>query len=478
MLKIPKANKSLSVVLVVPPPQRADLTWCPNLPITLAYLAAVLEKSGHEVTVIDCPALRLTHKQFGDKIASLKPDIVGITSLTPMIQSTLLAAHASKEASPETPVVLGGPHATFMDEQILNENPDVDIIVRGEGELTLLELADALGGSCGRDLGKVDGITFRRNDKVVRTPDRALIENLDDLPRPAYERLPLEKYRLFGRSIMPIMTSRGCPFRCTFCVSSQMNGVKFRTRNPKTVVDELEWLKNTHGADAYTFYDDAFTYDVDRAAKICGEMIKRKLGLPWDCQTRVDRISETILARLREAGCRLISFGIESGSQKILDAVGKKTTVEQNAWAIKLAKKSGISVSLDIILGYPGETPETLKQTIAFIKRTKPDYVYLTLAMPYPGTELFRQLKELGWPMSSDWSQYDLQTPVFQSPLIANATLIETRRKFYNDFYSPGYVIRQSLKRNFYSQSMARTALNHIIWRSKLPKLASAVLRK
>jgi anaerobic magnesium-protoporphyrin IX monomethyl ester cyclase len=477
-MKFPTATRAIKVVLVVPPPQRADLSWCPNLPITLAYLAAVLEEGGHQVTVIDCPALGIDHKEFKTKIGESKPDAVGITTLTPMIESALMAAHSAKEANPETPIILGGPHATFMDKEILNENPDVDIIVRGEGEQTLLELANTIPKTNTKHLHKIKGITFRKNGQIIRTPNRPLIQNLDELPRPAYEHLPLKKYQLFGKSIMPIMTTRGCPFQCAFCVSSRMGGRNFRARSPKSVADELEWLKDRHGADSFTFYDDAFTFDTERTLKICEEIKKRKIGLPWDCQTRVDRISEEILIRIREAGCQLISFGIESGSQKILDAIGKKTTIEQNEKAIILAKKAGISVSLNIILGYPGETEETLQQTMNFIKKTKPDYVYLTLAMPYPGTELYDLVKTLGWKLSKDWSLYDLQTPVFESPLISNEKLVEARKKFYNDFYSPAYIIRQSLKSDFYSRSMARTALNHLIWRTKLPNLAKTILRK
>ena len=181
---------------------------------------------------------------------------------------------------------------------------------------------------------------------------------------------------------------------------------------------------------------------------------------------------------MREAKCQLVSFGVESGSQKILDAVKKRTTVEQNEKAIKWAKEVGIPVSMSVIIGYPGETTDTLKQTLDFIRKTEPDYVYLCLATPYPGTELYSLLKELGWKMSREWSHYDMQTPVFENPLLPNDKLMETRKKFYNDFYSPAYILRQSLKGNFYSQIMARTALNYILWRTKLPRLVPAILRK
>jgi len=476
MLKIQKADKTLRVVLVIPPPQTAEPIWCPNLPIGIAYLTAVLEKSGYDVTVIDCPALGIDHENLGAKIATIEPSVVGITSVTPMIQSALLAAHVAKEKCPNTIVILGGPHVTFMDEQILSENPEVDVVVRGEGEQTLLELMRHVSNF--GDLHEIAGITFRNNGRIIRTPNRPFIQNLDELPRPAYEQLPLKKYQLFGKTILPIMTSRGCPFRCSYCVSSRLNGVKFRARSPKNVVDELEWLRDTHGADAFSFYDDAFTFDIERAGKICEEIKNRNIGLPWDCQTRVDRISKEVLVKMREAKCQLVSFGVESGSQKILDAVNKRTTVEQNERAIGWAKEVGISVSISVIIGYPGETPDTLKQTMDFIRKVEPDYVYLCLATPYPGTALRELVKELGWNMSIEWSQYDLQTPVFENPLLPNDELLEARKEFYNNFYSPKYILRQSLKGNFYSQIMARTALNYILWRTKLPRLVPAFLRR
>ena len=471
-----RSSRTVKIALVIPPPQKAGPTWCPNLPIGLAYLAAVLEKSGHEVTVIDCPALEIDHKKLEAKIATFEPNVVGITSLTPMTQSTFLAVHVAKETCPNAIVILGGPHATFMDEQILSENSEVDVVVRGEGEQTLLELMRHVF-SFG-DLHGIAGITFRKNGQIIRTPNRPFIQNLDELPRPAYEHFQLRKYRLFGKVILPIMTSRGCPFQCSYCVSSRMGGIRFRARSPKNVVDELEWLRDTHGADAFSFYDDTFTLDIERACEICEEIKNRNIGLPWDCQTRVDRVSKEVLVKMREAKCQLVSFGVESGSQKILDAVKKGTTVEQNERAVRWAKEVGLPVSMSVIIGYPGETTDTLKQTMNFIRKVEPDYVYLCLATPYPGTELRELVKELGWNMSREWSHYDMQTPVFENPLLPNDKLMEARKKFYNDFYSPAYILRQSLKGNFYSQIMARTALNYILWRTKLPRLVPAFLRR
>ena len=184
-----------------------------------------------------------------------------------------------------------------------------------------------------------------------------------------------------------------------------MCGRGFRGRSPSKVVDELEWLRDTFGAGIFAFYDDTFTFDVNRAVAICDEMQRRKLDLPWDCRTRVDRVSKELLTKLHSTGCQLIHFGVESGSQQMLDLMHKGTTVEQNAQAIAWAKEAGISVAISLVIGYPTETPQMLQQTIDFTYRTKPDYVYMCEAVPYPGTELYEYTKKLGLELNTDWTQ-------------------------------------------------------------------------
>jgi anaerobic magnesium-protoporphyrin IX monomethyl ester cyclase len=470
-----RSSRTVKVALIIPPALELGQMWCPNLPLGLAYLAAVLEKGGYELTVFDCPALGIDHKKLGVELASFEPNMVGITSVTPTIKSALSAAHVAKETCPNAVVVLGGPHATFMDSQILSEHPDIDVVVRGEGEETILELVRHVFDS--GDLQAVSGISFRKNEQIIRTPNRPFIQKLDELPRPAYHYFSLNRYQFFGRVILPIMTSRGCPFQCSYCVSSRMVGKMFRARSPTNVVDELEWLRDVHGAGAFSFYDDAFTYDKKRAIEICEEIRNRNIGIPWDCQTRVDQVSKEVLVKLRDADCQLVSFGAESGCQRILNTMKKRTTIEQNERAVRWTKEVGLSVAMSVIIGYPGETIDTLKQTFDFIRRTKPDYVYLCLATPFPGTDLRGLLEDLGWKMSAEWSHYDQQTPVFENPFLP-VDLGKTRREFYNRFYSWSYILRQSLKGTFYSQNMARTALNDRLWRMKLPKLVSANLKK
>jgi radical SAM superfamily enzyme YgiQ (UPF0313 family) len=458
-------RKSAKVALVNPPFIKGGYRHQLYLPIGLAYLAAVLERNGHSVSVIDCQALDIDYEALGAKLTPFEPDIVGITAVAPLINSAFQCARVTKKAFPSAQIVLGGPHATFMDEAILKEEAAVDIIVRGEGEQTLLELAQNQANS--QSISKVDGITFRSDEQIIRTPNRAFIQNLEELPRPAYEHFSLEKYRLFGRTVLPVVTSRGCPFQCSFCVASRMFGKTYRMRSPKNVVDELEWLRNVHKAEAFTFYDDTLTFDKKRIYEICDGIKNRKIGLPWDCQSRVDQVSQEILAKMKEAGCQQIFFGVESGCQQVLDTVNKRTSIEQNEKAIKLAKDAGLFVTISVIIGYPGETRNTVNQTLNFIRRAKPDDAYICVATPYPGTELRNLVEKMGWRMSSDWNLYDTMTPVFENPELPSEEIRRIRREFYDGFYSPLYVFRQLLRKNSYSRMMARTAFNHLLWRIK-----------
>jgi anaerobic magnesium-protoporphyrin IX monomethyl ester cyclase len=458
-------TQKAKVALVNPPTLKGVFHHQLYVPIGLAYLAAVVEKAGHELAVFDCPALSMGQEALKEKLENFSPDLVGVTSMTPTIQSALQSTRVAKAACPDATVVIGGPHATFMDKQILNDEPSVDVVARGEGEETLLELAQATTES--NKLQDILGITFRNGKETVQTPTRPAIRNLDDLPYPAYNHFALEKYPLYGKLFLPVITSRGCPFQCAFCTTSRILGKEYRARSPKNIVDELEHIERVYHADSFTFYDDTLTLDKGRIFQICDEIKARRIHIPWDCQTRVDQVSKEILAKMKDTGCQQVFFGVESGCQTILDAVNKRTTVEQNEKAIRMAKDAGLFVSISIILGYPGETPEMLQQTLEFIRRAEPDDVYLCIATPYPGTELRRVVEEKGWKMSPDWSRYDTVTPVFENPNLPDDEVQKLRSRFYDSFYSPKYVLRHLFSGNRYGRVMARTATNHILWRIK-----------
>jgi anaerobic magnesium-protoporphyrin IX monomethyl ester cyclase len=470
-------KKTVNVALVNPPRPAGAYVHYQTPLIGLAYMASFLEENGFQVTVIDCPPLNHSLEDLSKEIARIRPDIVGITSVTVTFSSAAQAACAIKKAHENALIVLGGPHVSVLGDQVLTEHPDVDVIIRGEGEQTLLELTRFVSESKLEDIEKIAGITFRKNGKIVHTVDRPFIQNIDELPFPNYSQFPLDRYRLYGKLILPVISSRGCPFQCSFCLAPRMAGRGCRARSPKNVVDEIEHIKKTYKPDAFTFHDETFTYDKNRVVKICQEIKQRKIGLPWDCSTRVDQISRELLVEMRSANCQLVSFGVESGSQEILNAMDKKTTVEQNAQAIKWAKSVGLLVTVSMIVGYPGETEETLRQTVEFLKKTKPDDVHLSLATPYPGIKLTRVMKEAGWNVSEDWSHCDMQTSVFENPSLS-VDLKELRRTFYNEFYSIPYILRNWLRGTFYSRIMARAALNQFLWRNRLPMRILGVFRK
>ena len=465
-------------VTLVNPPYPKGAVQAPFVPLGLGYLAAYLEQRDYEVNVIDCQVTYPSAKQMADQLAKQKPDIVGVTSATLTFKTGLEVVRIARETLPGCLTVMGGPHVTILDESTMLEKDAPDLIVRGEGEQTLLEVAELTSTKSLKEVTKVNGITYKRDGKVVRTANRDFIQNLDDLPHPAYRHFDLSGYKLAGKKYLPIITSRGCPFHCAFCLSTDMCGKGFRARSPKKVVDELEWLRDEHGADAFAFYDDTFTFDKKRAFDICDEIVTRKIDMPWDCRTRVDQVTVEMLDKMKKAGCKLIHYGVESGSQVMLNTMRKGTTVEQNARAIKLTKEAGIGAAISVVVGYPGETPEMLHQTVDFMKRTKPDYVYMCQAIPYPGTEMANVLERLGWEMDPEWNHYDEVTPVFKSPLMPQAEIDRVRKEYFNSFFSPGYFVRQSIRRDFYSQIMAKTALYHIIAKTGIPRLLSIGARK
>jgi radical SAM superfamily enzyme YgiQ (UPF0313 family) len=438
-------------------------------PIGLAYMAAVLEQNDFEVKIFDCPVCEIDQEKLKTELDSLQPTLIGISSMTSTVESALESARVAKEACPDAKVLMGGPHATFEDKQILTEEKAVDIVVRGEGEETILELAKQSPKL--QKISQIKGITFRSDNQIIQAPNRPFIQNLDALPRPAYKLIQVDKYRITGRKLLPIMSSRGCPFQCTFCVASQMFGAPFRARSAKSVLDELEWLRDEYGAEGISFQDDTLTFDSERAIQICDGIVDRKINLPWGCGTRADMVTKELLAKMSKAHCNEIYFGIESGCQRIRDAVKKRVTTDQCENAIKWAKEIGMFVTASVILGYPGETKETLQETFDFLCKVEPDDVYLCHATPFPGTELRALVESNGWKMAEDWKLYNTANPIFEDPILPAKEIAQMRRNFYNKFYSPQYIMRQAvkgyLKGNLFSKIMARTAINYNLWRAK-----------
>jgi radical SAM superfamily enzyme YgiQ (UPF0313 family) len=464
----------LHVTLVNPPYPTKAYQHTPFPPLGLGYLAAVLEKNQYEVDVIDCQALKLTHKEFKNEISKRQPSIVGMTSTTRTYKSALQIAKIAKEVHPNCLTVFGGPHVTFWDENALQECPSLDIVVRKEGEYTLLELVQRLEAS--KSHHDVLGTTCRKDGKIIKNPDRPYIENLDELPFPARHLWPLERLRKI-EDMFYLAMSRGCVYWCEFCAAVRMFGRRYRMRSPKNVVDELEFLYKTYGATVFTFCDDAFTVDQARTKELCEEIRKRKLKIKWNCGTRVDMITKDLLFKMREAGCVSVWFGVESGSQQVLDNMKKGISTAQTRRALNWARELRLKPVPNVLLGFPGETKETAWKTIKFAEKISPDDVaYYNIATPLPGTPMFDLVKKNGWLRITDFDKYDCATPIFETPTLSMKELKEIYEQAFQSFYlRPTYVPRMFTKGVTYGFSASRKAFAHLLKAVKSKTLAAII---
>jgi anaerobic magnesium-protoporphyrin IX monomethyl ester cyclase len=375
-------------------------------PMGLLYLGAYLEREGHQVEIRDfCdPAATPDYSQY---------DLVGISTDTTRHLKAMAIARQAKEAG--CLVVMGGPHPCYIDEELL-ASPWVDVIVHGEGEATLLELVQALEGG-NREWDGIAGLSFRRNGKVVRTPARPFIKDLDSLPLPARHLLTMDLYRRtrFGeRPITPVVTSRGCPTNCHFCSSSSFFGTKWRARSPEAVAEELEELHRRYGFGAVAFVDDNFTLSPQRVVAIAEEIIRRGLDLWWWNFSRPETIArnEEMLKVMRRAGAKTVYIGVESASRRTLDALGKKMDLDTVVRAVELLKKHGFEIFASYILGSPEDDAHSIHETIRFAKRLDTNIAQFSILTPYPGTALYEELKERIW--HRHWPFYDSQHLVFR----------------------------------------------------------------
>jgi len=448
----------MRITLVNPPYPPSVHSHPPFIPLGIAYLAAVVEKKGHEVTVIDCQAEKLTYETFRDRISRISADVIGVTATTLLYKSAMRLITIAKQVQPQALTILGGSHGTFWDENALKEYPSLDLVVRREGEQTLIELIETLQAK--GSLSKVLGVTLRDSaGNIVRTPDRPFIKDLDELPFPAHHLLPLSSLKRMGKILFPLISSRGCVYWCDFCSTVRMFGRAYRMRSPKNVVDEMQLVHEKYGVDQVTFYDDAFTVDRERVIKICEELRARKLKLMWDCGTRVDMVDRELLKVMRDAGCFAVWLGVESGSEAILDAMNKRIKLNQTRLAYKTAHDVGLMTIANVVLGFPGETEQTAWETIRFVKELNPDDVGFYVATPYPGTPMYDQVIKNGWLRVTDFDKYDTAGPTFETPWLSMEKLAQIRYKAYQQFYlRPSYILKMIRRGGTYGRSAVKTS--------------------
>lgn len=379
-------------VLLINPLAKAST---PIIPLGLAYIAAYLEKNSVEVEVIDAWAEGYDEAQLGKEIEKRKPDIVGVTLTSPNYGVGMRTAALAKQKTGGL-VVVGGAHPSALPQECLEDNADIDVVVVGEGEKTMLSLVRALEHS--ECFDPIQGIVFRKDGKIISTGHSPRIDFLDDLPYPARHLFPLEKYQThppYGKKnpYMTMITSRGCPYKCTYC-SDSIFGKKHMARTPGNVVDEIEYIINKYNVKEIHFYDDDFTIDMKRAAQICDEIISRKIKISWSCTTRVDLVDKELLQKMKKAGCWLISYGIESASPEILKKIRKGYTVDRIRESVRLTKKLGIRTLGFFMIGLPDDTRKTIEETIQFSKEIDPDFVSWSITSLFPGSRLYDDVQE------------------------------------------------------------------------------------
>ena len=415
-------------------------------PLGLCYLAAALLKEGHEVRILDCVAEKISLPGLQEEIRRFKPEVAGVTATTVSFEAAKRVLKAVKDTDRAVTTVLGGAHISALPRATMAECGEIDVGVFGEGEQTIRELAERLSRQ--QSLLGVRGTIIRQDGRIAENERREPIRNLDDIPFPA--RHLLRDLRLYShtpfrgtRFMTTMITSRGCVFNCGFCDQSVF-GRAWRRHSAGYVVAEIAHLKEKYGVDFISFEDDNFMISTRRTAEICRGMLESDFRVSWSCLGHVNELDEAVLPLMKQAGCRTIYLGLESGSARILEMVNKKTDLEDIRRGVKLIKKHRIHVTGSFILGLPTETRAEMEQTVRFALSLPLDGVSFFTFTPYPNTRL-RDLAAQHGRVSEHWADYSGHPNCL--PFIpdgyADRELLEIQRRAYQRFLlRPGYLVR------------------------------------
>ncbi|MFA6316506.1 MAG: radical SAM protein [Elusimicrobiota bacterium] len=432
-------------------------------PLGLASVAGYLRHKGFEVAILDCPATgRSIDEAVSDSLAQ-KPRAIGISATSYVYPAAGELATRLRLASPDTLLILGGPHANIEHSGPLAEYPALDLVCFDEGELTSCELMEAFQRhgfdramllADQRCLGKIEGLSFRKPDgSVHENPRRPPILDLDTLPLPARDLLPMDRYLPFPmyykrKPVVSMVVSRGCPFACTFCDQGSLSSQKVRLRSPKAVVAEMRQLMDRHGAREISFWDDGLTSVNPWIRELCSQLIKERLPLIWNCYSAVRSVDQELLKRMAEAGCWKVYYGVETGNSDLMSFVKidrKNRNLDQVRQAVAWTKSAGMEVHLAFMLGLPGEDPAKARNTIDFAIELDPDYAQFSLTTVYPGTELHQRVKDFGTLLSKDWKDLHGWEAVFlPRGYESQAQLRAMLKKAYASFFlRPGYILKK-----------------------------------
>jgi radical SAM superfamily enzyme YgiQ (UPF0313 family) len=409
----------------------------PRLLVTLPYVASALRAQGHEVEILDLLLARTTPDKIERRMERFRPEVVGVTSVTLNHHLAEGIAEVVRKCDEQVPIVMGGPHVSFEIEGSFRNLPALDYIAIGEGEHTMLELVRALEGRMDlRDVRGLAGID-RSTGKAWRNAARPLEDDLDTLPNPARDLLPLPRYLAFDAHAS-VVTSRGCPYECIFCSAPAWTGRQVRYRDPAACVDEIEELARL-GFTEISIEDDLFTLYRKHFLAVCNELLRRNTGIRWNAFSRVDTVNPEILDLMARAGCQAICYGVESGNQEVLDLVKKKSNLAKVKEAMRMSQDVGITALASFIIGLPGETEATLRKTVEFANELHDEFGSLYgfhILAPFPGTEVREKAAEYGLQiLSNDWKSYDANHVVTQTGG-ANAAAIQAVADEYEEIFS------------------------------------------
>jgi len=476
-------KKKNQILLIVPPlinggiaftregrcQERAEVLGSIKPPLTLAYLAAIFLKNGIIFRLVDATAQRLDKDQIERELGNFVPDLVIFPSTTPTIEDDTANLLFLKKKFGAKLFTLG-PHSTAIPEETLRKLPALDGIILHDVEETAQEIARTPFDQ----LKNIKGLYFRLNGRIVETPRREQIKDLDKLPYPAWEYFSLEKYQMpiLGKSYLLVETSRGCPFGCDFCVVSIIHGLNFRQRQSKKVVDEIEYMKNRFKIETFYLWGDTVTLDEKFILSLANEIIKRKLNIQWITNARLDTINNIlILKKMRQAGLWILGVGVESAKENIRGLMNKKLEPMAIEAGFKNLKKVGIKSYAFFILGYPGETTEDMQQTIDFALKLDPDFVSFYPAVPYPGTRFAKKCAGLGIIKEKCWRKLEYSNYVLQNKNLNDKIVLKMIARGYRQFYfRPKYLLR-SIKTFFNPKTISPTifsAIRFITWRLKI----------
>jgi len=428
--------------------QRQEAWGTSWAPLTLAIIAAILRDEGFTVSLKDCSNDGISFKQLEEEIKDFQPKLVIVNTSTPSIDGDLKVADSTKKIDQDIKTVFFGIHPTALPEETFRQNPNVEFIASGEPEYTLRDLAIALRDKI--PINSVKGLIYRdNNNQVICNEKRPFIENLDELPYPAWDLVNINGYRLpiTNKPFLLVLTGRACPYPCTFCAAGVFYGKRPRLRSWQRIVAEMKYVKETYNIQDFLFWSENAVSDRQQMYNISKGLEGEVPGVRWVCNSRVDIIDEKLLVVMKKAGCWMIGYGVESGTQRVLDLMKKNIKVEDIEKAVNLTKKVGIEVTGHVIVGYPGETKEDILSTMRLLKRLDLDYIQVYCCVPFPGSALYEQAKKSGWIISKDWSKFEQNFSVLSTPYLSAEEVMTLREQMIKNFYiNPRKIFKALLK--------------------------------